>query len=153
VELLAVREPGDAIAALDDQILIGCVAAAATDDPAAQARHVKRVRYRRPRATASLDGPDFSGRVPFPECLESIQGSLTEVCEWLNAANISMAMSAKPLSSRCRRIIWMISSGDSSTTSRMSSIAAALPGTMNGIVAVSGPRNPLQRPAILNVGP
>ena len=47
----------------------------------------------------------------------------------------------------------MISSGDSSTTSRMSSIAAAVPGTMNGIVAVFGPRKPLQSPATLKVGP
>ena len=34
-----------------------------------------------------------------------IAGSATDVWEWLNAAYTSMAMSAKPRSSRCRRII------------------------------------------------
>ena len=47
----------------------------------------------------------------------------------------------------------MISSGDCSTTSRMSSIAVAVPGTMKGIVAVFGPRKPRHSPATLKVGP
>ena len=46
-----------------------------------------------------------------------------------------------------------ISSALRSTTMRMSMVAVASPGMMNGMVPVSAPRKPLRRPAMLKVGP